>query len=118
MISLLKVAITPIRVVCQNTLNLALSTAKRSWSMIHAGNIEEKFQVARNTLVLAEKYMDKLGKEFETLRRKKLTDKQVKEYIEILLPIEDGSTPQQIKNMKRLQEDMKPVTLTPRIYRT
>lgn len=103
----LKVAITPIRVVCQNTLNLALSTAKRSWSMIHAGNIEEKFQVARNTLVLAEKYMDKLGKEFETLRRKKLTDKQVMEYIEILMPVEEGSTPQQIKNMKRLQEDMK-----------
>ena len=38
---------------------------------------------------------------------KKLTDKQVMEYIEVLLPIEDGSTPQQEKNMKRLQEDMK-----------
>ena len=31
-----KVAMTPIRVVCQNTLNLALNTAKRSWlSLIH-----------------------------------------------------------------------------------
>ncbi len=38
---------------------------------------------------------------------RKLTDKQVMEYIEILLPIEDGSTPQQEKNMKRLREDMK-----------
>ena len=103
----IKAALTPIRVVCQNTLNLALSTAKRSWSMIHTGNIQGKIQEARDTLFLAEKYMDSLGKEFESLRKKKLSDKQVQEYIEILLPIEDGSTPQQIRNMKRLREDLK-----------
>ena len=103
----IKVALTPIRVVCQNTLNLALAGAKRSWSMIHTGDIKEKMQEAKDTLFLAENYMDELGKEFEALRMKKLTDKQVMEYIEILLPIEDGSTPQQEKNMKRLREDMK-----------
>ena len=103
----IKVALTPIRVVCQNTLNLALAGAKRSWSMIHTGDIKEKMQEAKDTLFLAENYMDELGKEFEALRMKKLTDKRVMEYIEILLPIEDGSTPQQEKNMKRLREDMK-----------
>ena len=103
----IKVALTPIRVVCQNTLNLALARAKRSWSMIHTGDIREKMQEAKDTLFLTEKYMDELGKEFEALRMRKLTDKQVMEYIEILLPIEDGSTPQQEKNMKRLREDMK-----------
>lgn len=103
----IKVALTPIRVVCQNTLNLALSEAKRSWSMIHTGDIREKMQEARDTLFLAEHYMDELGKEFESLRMKKLTDKQVLEYIEVLLPIEDDFTPQQEKNMKRLREDMK-----------
>ena len=103
----IKVALTPIRVVCQNTLNLALSHARRSWSMIHTGDIKEKMQEAKDTLFMAEKYMDELGKEFESFRMKKLTDKQVMEYIEVLLPIEDGSTPQQEKNMKRLREDMK-----------
>lgn len=102
-----KVALTPIRVVCNNTLNLALTTAKRCWTTIHTGDIRNKMQEAKNTLLLAETYMDSLGKEFENLRMKKLTDKQVMEYIEILLPMEDGSTPQQIRNMKRLQEDMK-----------
>ena len=103
----IKVALMPIRVVCQNTLNLALNTAKRSWSMNHTGDIRGKMQEARDTLFMAETYMDELGKEFESLRKKKLTDKQVMDYIEILLPVEDGSTPQQIRNMKRLQEDMK-----------
>ena len=103
----IKVALTPIRVVCQNTLNLALSQASRSWSMIHTGNIQNKLQEAKDTLFMAEKYMDNLGKEFETLRMQSMTDKQVMEYIETLLPIEDNATSQQKRNMKRLQEDMK-----------
>lgn len=105
--SAIKVAITPIRVVCQNTLNLALSTAKRSWSMIHTGDIKGKMKEARETLFMAEKYMDTLGKEFEMLRKKQMTDKEVMNYIEVLLPVEENATPQQKKNVKRLQEDMK-----------
>lgn len=103
----IKVALTPIRVVCQNTLNLALSKASRSWSMIHTGNIQNKLQEAKDTLFMAEKYMDNLGKEFETLRMQSMTDKQVMEFIETLLPIEDNATSQQKRNTKRLREDMK-----------
>lgn len=75
--------------------------------MIHTGDIKGKMQEAKDTLFPAETYMDELGKEFEALRMKKLTDRQVMDYIEILLPIEEGVTPQQMKNMKRLREDMK-----------
>ena len=103
----IKVALTPIRVVCQNTLNLALSGAKRSWSMIHTGNIQNKLEEARDTLFMAENYMDSLGKEFERLRAVTMPDKKVIEYIELLLPVEENATPQQKKNIRRLQEDMK-----------
>ena len=103
----IKVALTPIRVVCNNTLNLALNTAKRSWSMIHTGDIKEKMQEAKNTLFMAEKYMDALGKEFEALRMKSMTDAKVMEFIEELLPVDESATSQQIRNIKRLQEDMK-----------
>ena len=103
----IKVAITPIRVVCNNTLNLALNTAKRSWSAIHTGDIMYKMEDAKNTLFMAEKYMEELGKEFENLRKKKLTDRQVMDYIELLIPADDKATAQQKKNTKRLQEDMK-----------
>lgn len=103
----IKVALTPIRVVCNNTLNLALNTAKRSWSMIHTGDIKEKMQEAKNTLFMAEKYMDALGKEFEALRMISMTDAKVMEFIEELLPVDESATSQQIRNIKRLQEDMK-----------
>lgn len=101
-----KVALTPIRVVCNNTLNLALGTASRSWSMVHIGNIRDKIQEAKDTLFMAEEYMDSLGKEFERLRRQKITDGQIREYVEQLLPMEKNATPVQSKNIKNLREDM------------
>ena len=101
-----KVAVTPVRVVCNNTLNLALDAAKRSFSMIHTGNIHDKIQEARDTLFMAEKYMDSLGAEFEQLRRQKMTDAQVKEYIEVLLPMEGEPSSIQSKNILKLRRDM------------
>lgn len=103
----IKVALTPVRVVCNNTLNLALRTAKRSWSMIHTGDIKGKMKEARDTLFMAQTYMDELGKEFEHLRQKKMTEKEVLGYIKLLLPIEEDATLQQKRNTKRLREDMK-----------
>jgi phage/plasmid-like protein (TIGR03299 family) len=102
-----KVAITPIRVVCNNTLNLALSTAQRSFSMIHTGNITDKIQEARDTLFMAESYMDNLGVEFEQLRGQKVTDAQVEEYIELLLPMDKNPTKLQEKNIIHLRDDMR-----------
>ncbi len=102
----IRVAITPIRVVCNNTLNLALDTAKRSWSMVHTGDVQAKIEEAKNTLFMAEKYMTSLGKEFEQLRSMQLTDAQVQEYIEVLLPYDKDSTPLQRKNIRNLREDL------------
>ena len=68
----IKAAMTPVRVVCQNTLNLALSTARRSWSTIHTGDIHGKLQDARNTLLYADRYMAALGKTIEELSLQKL----------------------------------------------
>lgn len=101
-----KVAITPIRVVCSNTLNLALKTAQRSFSIIHMGDIKEKMKEAEDTLFMADEYMQELGREFEELRRKRLSDNDVKSYIELLLPMENGGSVQQMRNVKKLREDM------------
>lgn len=101
-----RVAITPVRVVCNNTLNLALESASRSFSMIHTGDIKGKVLEAKQTLFMADIYMENLGQEFERLRRKKLTDQQVKEYMELLLPIDDSASILTIKNMKKLRADL------------
>lgn len=74
--------------------------------MMHTGNIQGKIQEAKETLFMAEKYMDNLGIEFEQLRRQKVTDAQVKEYVEQLLPMGKEPTPIQSRNTLRLRQDM------------
>lgn len=103
----IKVAITPVRVVCNNTLNLALHDAKRIWSTIHVGDINKKLDEARKTLLYAERYMYKLKVEGEVLRRIPLTDKKVMEYIELLIPMPDNATKIQEANIDILRTDMK-----------
>ncbi|WP_367569484.1 DUF932 domain-containing protein [Lacrimispora sp.] len=103
----IKAAMTPIRVVCQNTLNLALSTAKRYWSTNHTGNIQGKMEDARYTLLYANQYMAELGKAIDGLNRTKLSDRQVYEYIDALFPLLEKPTEQQKKNLDRMKEDVK-----------
>lgn len=102
----IKIAMTPIRVVCNNTLNLALDTANRSWSIHHTGDIAAKLEDARETLFMAEDYMNELGKGFEDLSRKRLTDAAVDEFIKELLPIADDASETTEKNILRLRKDV------------
>ena len=103
----IKVAMTPIRVVCQNTLNLALSTAKRTWSANHTGRIEDRLTEARCDLLYAEKYMGELGRTIDSLNQKKLSDRQVYEYIDALFPLLPDASDLQKKNLLRMKEDLK-----------
>ena len=105
--SSIRVAMTPIRVVCQNTLNLALNNAKRIWSTVHVGNLAHKMDEAHNTLLLAGRYMDNLGEEFSRLSRIQLSDTRVMEYIEMLLPMNDDPTEIHRRNVGQIREDLK-----------
>ena len=103
----IKAAMTPVRVVCNNTLNLALETAKRSWSTIHTGELAGKKLDARRSLLYADNYMAELGKAFERLNRTRVTDRQVLDYINCLFPDMENMTAQQQKNVSRMKEDLK-----------
>ncbi len=103
----IKVAMTPVRVVCSNTLNLALNTTKRCWSAKHTTNIADRLEEAKETLLFAKSYMTALGAEFEELCKVKMSDKKVMESVKELLPMKDDMTIQQKKNVRNLQEDLK-----------
>lgn len=101
-----RIAITPIRVVCQNTLNLAMSNAKRIWSTPHVGKMEEKLEEAKRTLFQAEYYMNQLSEEAENLIQKELTDKKAIEFIQDLIEMPDNATSVQARNINRLRNDL------------
>ena len=98
----IKVAMTPIRVVCQNTLNLALSNAKRIWTTKHTENVMSRVHEARETLLLAEKYMGELGRGIDSLSQIKLTDKKVMEFMQEFFPDTTDMPDVQRKNNLRL----------------
>lgn len=102
-----KVAITPVRVVCQNTLNLALGGAQRMWTAHHTGNIENKLEEARRTLELATQYAANFGTEAGKLVNKVINDAMFEEIMNELLPIrEDGGTVHE-NNIISLRTDLK-----------
>ncbi|NBH15633.1 DUF932 domain-containing protein [Lachnospiraceae bacterium] len=102
----IRVAMTPIRVVCNNTLNLALATATRSWSAMHTAGVQDRIKEAENTLFMAERYMDALGREFERLSKVEMPDSTVAGCIQSLLPMDASMSTQQKNNIKKLREDM------------
>lgn len=87
--SSLKVCMTPVRVVCQNTLNMALKGAKRTWTVRHSGNINAKMEEAQQTLGLAQNYMKKFEEEAEELYSIKVNPVQFDILKNNLFPITD-----------------------------
>ena len=65
----LQASITPVRVVCQNTLNLALGSVKQSFKIRHTQTAEGKIAVAREALGLANHYLD----EFDLLAKEMIS---------------------------------------------
>ena len=103
----IKVAMTPIRVVCQNTLNLALNSAKRIWTTKHTENVMSRVHEARETLQLAEAYMGELGRGIDDLSKIRLTDRKVMEFMQEFFPVTEDMPDVQKKNNLRLLNDLK-----------
>lgn len=102
----IRVAPTPVRVVCQNTLNLALTTAKRSWSMMHTSGVQAKLDEAHDALFKADFYMKALQNEAERLSMQMVSDRQVLKWIDELLPLEENASEKQMLNIARLRNDL------------
>lgn len=105
--SSIKVCMTPVRVCCSNTLNLALRTAKRTWQAKHTEKIMDRMDDARDTLFFAYTYMNQLGKSIDDLNRMKLTDQKVMEYMQEFFPVTADMPDKQKKNNLRLLNDLK-----------
>jgi phage/plasmid-like protein (TIGR03299 family) len=83
------VAVTPIRVVCQNTLTAALQAAKSTFLLRHTPKVQGKIQAAREALGLTFAYCEAFEVKAEQLLSQKMTDKEFNTLVEKLIPIDD-----------------------------
>lgn len=88
-----KVFVTPVRVVCNNTLNLALRGAQRTWSVRHNGDINRKIAEAKHCLQLADEYMKALDENGERMAEIKVDEAQLEAVLTKLFkkPEEDAT---------------------------
>ena len=103
-----RVLTTPVRVVCNNTLNLALNKATggigRSWSTIHTGNMQEKLAEARRTLGLVNQFMLELEQFANTLVHIWISDDQWEDIVSDLLPIGENDSERRRENIMVARE--------------
>lgn len=83
------VYLTPIRVVCMNTMALATqrSNVKQKWSMPHVSTIEGKLNEARETLKMSFEYADEFSRMANELIDVKITDDEAFRLLSEVFPV-------------------------------
>lgn len=100
----IQVCMTPIRVVCQNTLNLALGQASRKWSTRHIGDMQSKLAEAKYTLQLANDYMDNLVVTADQLAHTRVTEEQVMKILDELFPVSTEDSDRKKNNVAEVKD--------------
>lgn len=101
-----KIAITPIRMLCSNMLNLALGKARRVWSFKHSRSVETNVHDALETMERSEDYMEQLGMQIEKLSSVPMDKETLERNVSLLLPVPEQATALQEQNVEKQRRDM------------
>ncbi|MCZ7648120.1 MAG: DUF932 domain-containing protein [Planctomycetota bacterium] len=80
---------SPIRVVCQNTLNAALSVGRvqEGVTLYHTKNVKSRVEQAKRILGVAGTYYDRLGETFHRMIQREITGDEFKLYVDEVFPL-------------------------------
>jgi phage/plasmid-like protein (TIGR03299 family) len=87
-----RAVVSPIRVVCANTQDMALATAQQRWSVAHTKNAGKAIEEARKTLNLTWKYVEAFEKAAQRMIDTRITNDKFEEIAKTLMgdPAEPG----------------------------
>ena len=93
----IQASVTPVRVVCANTLNLALGsgvgrnrTVKQSYKIRHTQTASGKIQAAREALGLANAYMDEFDKLAQEMIQQEISNDKFQDIIRMAYPMPEA----------------------------
>lgn len=93
----IQASVTPVRVVCANTLNLALGSGigrnrsvKQSYKIRHTQTAQGKIQAAREALGLANIYMDEFDKVAQEMIQQTITNDQFMKMVQTAYPMPEA----------------------------
>ena len=113
----IRVCMTPVRVVCNNTLNLALRTAKRQWATKHVGDMQMKMVEARHCLELAERYMVELDAYAQRMANITVTDEALQKILDEMFPVGEDDSERKKNSVKQVKQEYMICYFAPDIQR-
>lgn len=96
--------ITPVRVVCQNTLNVAMGNVKQTFKMRHTTKVADKMKAEAALWRQANTYMDEFQAEAQRLFQASVTDKQYFGIVENMFPKPEADVKGAVKKWEARQE--------------
>ena len=90
------VYITPIRISCKNTMNLAIRNAVRFWKLRHTTNAHIRLEEVENGLALLGNYIGAFEREVDRMKLLTCDKDRVKSFIDMLFPITDDMQPRAV----------------------
>lgn len=102
------VVVTPVRVVCQNTVRLALRSATNKISLRHTANATQKVQQARETLGIVFKYQEEFQREVDRLLAVDMSEQDFSKFVETLVPLPSrkDATQREIATIERKRAEI------------
>jgi len=101
-----RVVLTPIRVVCQNTLNWAIRTTKSEFRIHHGRDMHKKLQAVSAQLDAIVRQYEILGQQFNKMAQRPMLNTDLPTYLEEVFPTPDQGRHSQ-KSYERIVEEVK-----------
>jgi phage/plasmid-like protein (TIGR03299 family) len=97
--------VTPIRVVCANTLQMALDGGGREFKIRHVTTVEGRMEEARRALGLTFEYLDVFEETANELVVERFSNLQMEKLLERLIPLPVNADPQTDRSAKNKAEE-------------
>jgi phage/plasmid-like protein (TIGR03299 family) len=81
----IRAAFTPVRIVCANTLQMALRNSQRMVSIRHTKNVQEQLKQAHKLMGIVADEANFMGQNFVGMSKMRITDKQLRAFITLAM---------------------------------
>ncbi|CAM5272019.1 hypothetical protein SAVIM338S_00004 [Streptomyces avidinii] len=96
--SAFRIVVTPVRVVCANTLRAALRDAKSSYTVRHTSGARGRIAQARQALGLTFKYAEEFEKAAQRMAEAEISTREMRAVVDQLWPVLPGDSPRKKTN--------------------
>lgn len=100
------VYLTPVRISCKNTMNLAIKKAVRFWKLRHTTNAHIRLDEVKEGLNLLGNYVGAFEKEVDRMKLLTCDKDKVKSLIDILVPITGDMKPRAVASAENMRKEL------------